>query len=147
MATHTPGATMTVDLRELVAQLRELAGKATPGPWASSALQPFYTVPYGQADVICSFAEFDKYGRPDLKFENHEHNQAFIVALVNALPAILDSLDEKDTVRVPREMTLEMSLAYWETPGDQSVEFRYRHMINKLFPLAASEGNLAGGKS
>ena len=75
---------MTVDLRELVAQLRELANDA----------------------VCCGNTQRGGYccGSPVPAILTDEAKaRDFGVAAFNALPALLDVLEDKDTVRVPKD--------------------------------------------
>ena len=68
------------------ARLRELLGKATPGPWECDDYGvDFPGARYGEVAYVLSKTR----GR----FEATSDNAALIVAAVNALPALLDRID------------------------------------------------------
>lgn len=90
---------MTDLTKEQIEELRGLAAKATPGPWSLYAqkLRPQFSLKVievhsqcaGSARVtpIVKWAGFDDSERP---YAKHKANAALIVAMRNALPALLD---------------------------------------------------------
>jgi hypothetical protein len=79
--------------REKLEKLIALIAKATPLPWAQSALAPLYVVQQGSVNVVCSLGEYNADGTIDGIFDQAKENLALIVAAVNALPQLLSELD------------------------------------------------------
>lgn len=72
-------------LRSVLTPLRELAAKATPGPWVDEA-------EYGWVRASGIGPLVQTWGKSEEDFVNAPANRALIVALVNALPALLHAL-------------------------------------------------------
>ena len=144
---------MTVDLRELVAQLRELARKALKGDgvWQSGIAGGCNLVHFNGEDVV------------GIGFVNDVDKRKLIAALVNALPALLDALEEKwipASERLPDADIDVLVFIRWgaENYGVAMDRYNvhgieewqsYQPLVTHWMPLPAApeKGNLAGGKS
>lgn len=75
---------MTTPIKDVVARLRELMAKATPGPWSTDAERPRL--------VNDGDGYFDEMGG-GVPYDLGPDDAEFTVEAVNALPAILDRLE------------------------------------------------------
>ena len=105
-----------------VAELRRMAEAATPGPWSLTDGDPAMS---GQHWTI------RRQGVPGIRISGFTYgfngDAAFIVAAVNALPALLDAAAERDALaaKVERVRELHKSSGDAETQGYTGREYGY----------------------
>jgi len=80
-----------------IEKLKELEAKATPGPWSIHLVDDTTIIsPAREVATTCDSAQTEREDGYNIEYEQMEVDAAFIVAMRNALPALLASLASKD---------------------------------------------------
>lgn len=83
-----------IEAAELVARLRKALAMATPGPWRIYHSGAPRTISADYGDINCIIAHTSAGKRAWAAAPHGEANAALIVATVNALPALLDLIEQ-----------------------------------------------------
>lgn len=109
-------------------ELRELLAAATPGPWEAGERWIFTSPIYDDTTALANVLG-DRYADPDrmqAEIERGRVNTALIVAVVNALPGLLDRIKQAEKERDSAQEHLAYHLADYqlnsEPTGDLAVD-------------------------
>jgi len=130
---------------EKIAELRSLLAKATPGPWSTHLVDDTTIMsPARQAATTCDSSQTNREDVYDIEYEQMEADAALIVAMRNAMPAMLDlaskslapaSGEDGELLRVVDE-TLQAMASLASVPMD--LWDRHSNAVLELIALARS---------
>lgn len=77
---------------DLIEELRALLAKATPGPWRLHLVDDTTIIsPAGEVATTCDSSQTEREDGYNIEYEQMEADAALIVAMRNAMPALLDA--------------------------------------------------------
>lgn len=80
-----------------IEELQGLLAKATPGPWSTHLVDDTTIMsPAREVATTCDSSQTDREDGYDIEYEQMEADAALIVAMRNALPALLDRLEKAE---------------------------------------------------
>lgn len=111
-----------IDVKK-IEELRGLLAKATPGPWSTHLVDDTTIIsPDREVGTTCDSSQTERDDGYNIEYERMEADAAFIVAAVNALPALLDLAARALSERGEERGWIATTERLPEKPGKRSYE-------------------------